>query len=187
MDFVEKGGTWIVGPMSDILKDNAVKYNTAPYSFLEDFAGVYTQMQIPMETDEIKAVWKDGTALPVEKTFDAYTLNGAESLADYTSSYVKGLSVIAQKQVGKGKVIVVGSVISGADMLRLIGMQPILKASDNVELTQRGDYVIAMEIENQEGTIELPEVYRDILTDKTYSGQIAIGAFSVMVLKKEPQ
>ncbi|MBE7080829.1 MAG: hypothetical protein E7371_06295 [Clostridiales bacterium] len=185
MEFVEKGGTWIVGPMSDILKDNAVKYTNAPYSFLEDFAGIYTQIQIPMETEEIKAVWKDGTPLPIGKTFDGYTLNGAESLAEYTSSYLKGLSVIAQKQVGKGKVIVVGSVISGEDMLRLVGVQPIFHASNNVELTKRGDCVIAIEIENQEGMIELPDVYRDVLTDKTYSGKITIGAFSVMVLQKE--
>ena len=77
------------------------------------------------------------------------------------------------------------AVISGEDMLRLVGVQPIFNASDNVELTKRGEYVIAIEIENQEGMIELPETYRDILTDKIYSGKITIGAFSVMVLKKE--
>ena len=185
IEFVQNGGTWIVGPMSDILKDNATKYTEAPYGFLEELVGVYTEMQIPMHTEEIKAEWKGGKPLLVEKCFDGYTLNGAESLADYTSSYLKGLSVIAQKRVGKGKIIIVGSVISGEDVVRLTGAAPILKASDNVELIERDGVIIAIEMENEQGTLDLQGCYRDVLTDRLYSGTTAIEAFSVMVLKKE--
>ena len=185
IEFVQNGGTWIVGPMSDILKDNATKYTAAPYGFLEELVGVYTEMQIPMQTEEIQAKWETGEELLVEKCFDGYALNGAESLASYTSSYLKGLSVIAQKQVGKGKVILVGSVISGKDVVRLTGVAPILKASDNVELIERDGAIIAIEMENKQGTLALQGRYRDILTDKLYSGTTEIGAFSVMVLKKE--
>ena len=181
--FVEDGGTWVVGPMSDILKDNATKYTAAPYGFLEDFAGVYTKVQIPLDTEEIKAEYKDGKELSVGKCFDGFTLKGAESLADYTSSYLNGLSAIAQKRVGKGKVVVIGSVISCEDLTRLIDVKPILNASDNVELVKRGDYVIALEIENKKGTIELQGTYTDILTGKVHSGTVFINAFSVMVLK----
>jgi hypothetical protein len=170
--------------MSDILKDNATKYTDAPYGFLEDFAGVYTKFQIPMQTDEIKAKWKDGGELSVEKCFDGYVLKGAESIADYTSSYLNGLSVIAQKTVGKGKVIVVGSVISGEDVVRLAGLPPICNASDNIELIERGDYIMAIEIENKKGTIELQGDYMDILTNRKCGEKINIEAFSVMVLKK---
>lgn len=185
IEFVKNGGAWIVGPMSDILKDNATKYTNAPYGFLEEFAGIYTKTQIPMDTDIIKAEWKDGIELSVEKSFDGYVLTGAESLAEYTSSYLKGLAVITQKKVGKGKVIVIGSVINGEDVVRLVGEKPILKASENVELVQREDYIIALEIENKQGNIDLQGTYRDILTERSYSGNITLEAFSVMVLKKE--
>ncbi len=185
IEFVQNGGTWIVGPMSDILKDNATRYTHAPYSFLEDFAGVYAETQIPMHTEEIKAVWADGEPLSIEQCFDGYTLQGAESLADYTTSYVKGLSVIAQKQIGKGKIIIVGSVISGEDLVRLTGCVPILKASGNVELIARDDAIIAIELENEQGTLELQGRYRDILTDEIHSGTTEFSPFSVMVLKKE--
>ena len=184
MEFVKNGGTWIVGPMSDILKDNATKYTNAPYGFLEDLAGIYTKVQIPMETDEIKAKWKDGSELFVEKCFDGYVLKGAESLADYTSSYLKGLSVITQKTVGKGKIVVVGAMISGEDVVRLTGLNPICSASENIELIQRGDCIIAVEIENKKGCLELHGTYIDILTDKKYQGSITMPAFSVMVFKK---
>lgn len=185
IEYVKNGGTWIVGPMSDILKDNATKYTNAPYGFLEELAGIYTQAQIPMQTDEIKAKWKDGNELSVEKCFDGYVLEGAESLADYTSSYLKGLSVIAQNTVGKGKVIVVGSMIGGKDVVRLTELAPICNASDNVELIKRGDNIIVVEIENKTGCLELQEAYIDVLSDKRYQGTITIDAFSVMVLRKE--
>ena len=184
IEFVKNGGTWIVGPMSDILKDNATKYTNAPYGFLEELVGVYTEMQIPMQTEEVKAVWKDGEPLAVEQCFDGYALKGAESLADYASSYLKGLSVIAQRQVGKGKIIIVGSVIDGKEVVRLTGVAPILKATDNVELIERGDVIIAIEIENEQGTLELQGSYQDVLTGKRYSGTTEIDAFSVMVLQK---
>ena len=183
--FVEEGGTWIVGPMSDILKDNATKYLDAPYGFLEEFAGVYTKVQIPLDTDEIKAKWKDGTELSVEKTFDGYELHGAESLADYTTAYVKGLSVIAQRKIGKGKVIVVGSMIRGEDVVRLAGITPILQATDNVELTERGGAIIAIELENKQGSLKLEGEYEDVLTGKTHSGTVQVEGFSVMVLVKK--
>ncbi len=183
--FVKEGGTWIVGPMSDILGDNATKYRNAPYSFLEDFAGVYTQVQIPLDTDEIKARWKDGTELSVEKTFDGYLLNGAESLANYVTAYPKGLSAIAERKIGKGKVIVVGSVIRGEDVVRLAGVTPILQATDNIELTERDGAIIAIELENKQGSIELQGEYKDILTDKTHMGTVKMDAFSVMVLVKQ--
>ena len=184
IDFVNNGGTWIVGPMSDILKDDATKYINAPYGFLEEFAGVYTKAQIPMQTDEIIGKWKDGSNIILEKCFDGYTLCGAESLADYSSSYLKGLSVIAQKKIGKGKVVVVGSVLSENDIIRLIDIEPILEASSNVELVKRGDYIIALEIENKKGFVELDGNYVDVLTGKKYSDLVNIDAFSVVVLKK---
>ena len=87
--------------------------------------------------------------------------------------------------MGKGRVIVVGSVISGEDVVRLTGLNPICNASENIELIQRGDYIIAVEIENKKGCLELHDSYVDILTDKMHKGAITMDAFSVMVLKKK--
>lgn len=182
--FVEEGGTWIAGPLTDILKDSATRYTNAPFGFLEDFAGIYSEMQIPFDSDEIKAEWNNGEHLVTGRYHEGFSLKGAESLAKYTTSHLKGLSVITQKKVGKGKVIVIGSSISGKDVLKLMNIDPILKASDNVELVDRGKCIIAVEIENKEGNISLDEKYIDVLSNKEYIGEIKINPFSVMVLKK---
>ncbi len=182
--FVEKGGTWIVGPFSDILKDNATKYQNAPYGFLEDFAGIYTEMQIPFANDVIKAKWKDGEELSIEKTFDAYSLKGAESLADYTESWPKGFCAIAEKKVGKGKVIVVGTVIGEKDLRKLVPIKPILNATDNVELIDRGELLIVIELENKQGSVSLDGKYKDLLTGDIFNGETIIEPFSVKVLER---
>ena len=187
MRWVEQGGTWIVGPMSDIMTGNAVKYRNAPYGFLEEFAGVYTAVQIPMDTDVFKAKWTDGTDCATSHTFDGYELRGAESLVNYTGDHLKGLSAITRKQVGKGQVIVVGAMMGESDFKRLIekevGFLPILRASDNVEVLRRGELLLALELQNEFGWFELTKRYENVLTGDILFGKIEVTPHTVFVLK----
>lgn len=187
MRWVEDGGTWIVGPLSDIMTESAVKYQNAPYSFLEDFVGVYTAFQMPIANDVFKATWYDGAEAKISQTFDGFELRGAESLVNYTNDHPKGLSAVACKKVGKGKVIVLGTVLSGEDTLRLVekecGFTPIAKASKNVELVERGNLILAIELQNQSGTVELQGKYRDILTGQISEGTTAVLPYSVAVFE----
>ena len=41
--WIEDGGIWIVGPMSDIMTDYTARPTHAPFFFLEELAGVYTK------------------------------------------------------------------------------------------------------------------------------------------------
>ena len=95
--------------------------------------------------------------------------------------------MVTCKQVGKGKVILLGSMISGEDMLRLVekecGFAPIAKASNNVELVARGDLILTLEMENEEGMVALNGKYEDVLTGNVYEGETKILPYTVMVLK----
>lgn len=53
IDWVNNGGTWIVGPMSDIMDENVSKYTFAPYSFIEELAGVHTKYQNFLDNDVV--------------------------------------------------------------------------------------------------------------------------------------
>jgi len=95
--------------------------------------------------------------------------------------------VITERKVGKGKVILVGSVISHGDLLRLVNRAPIAEASKNVILTERtGEEsgIIAVETENREGYIVLDGEYTDLITNKKYSGKTEIEPYGVLILKK---
>lgn len=188
VEWVKDGGTWIVGPMSDIMDENVSRYTRTPYSFVEELAGVYVKYQKPVDNEVFKAKWTNDGVCSVSTCFDAFECNtGTESLAHFIDCEFAPLSVITERKVGKGKVILVGSVISHGDLLRLVNRAPIAEASANVILTERtGDEsgIIAVETENKFGYIVLEGEYVDLITDRKLSGKTEIKPYQVLILKK---
>lgn len=187
-EWVKNGGTWIVGPLTDIMDADVSRYVTAPHSFLEEAAGAYVKYQLPLDNDVFKAKWADGGDCAVSTYYDAYECGvGTTSLARYASGEFAPLSVITERRLGKGKVILVGSVISHADILRLVNKRPIAEASDNVILTARTgkeNGIIASETENKQGFVMLDGRYTDLITGRTLTGKVEINPYEVLVLKK---
>lgn len=188
IEWVKNGGTWIAGPMTDIMDGNVSRYTRAPYGFLEELAGVYTKYQKPVVNDVFKAQWTNDGECAIGMCYDAYECNeGTESLAHYSAGEFAPLSAITERKVGKGKVILVGSVISHGDLLRLVNRAPIAEASGNIILTERtGEIsgIIAVETENKGGYLVLNGEYTELITGKKLSGKIEIAPYEVMVLKK---
>ena len=188
LSWVENGGTWIVGPLTDIMTEYNAKYENAPYSILEDIVGVTTKYQIPIEHESYKAKWENGEEFNIFLGCDAYELNGAESLATYTSvPDIEGLCAIAKNKYGKGEIIILGTAPDKAGILKLVDRAPNAKASSNISVVKRTgtqNGLIAMEIENKNGYIELDGEYFDILNEKTVSGRVEIKPFEALFLKK---
>ena len=77
-----------------------------------------------------------------------------------------------------------GSVPTHGDIRRLIGLKPILVASDNISLVRRPSSIIAVELENKKGYIELDGQYRDAISNTVMSGKITVAPYSVLVLER---
>ncbi len=189
IEWVKGGGTWIVGPMSDIMTDYASKYTKAPFSFLEEFAGVFTKYQLPVGNDVYAAEWADGGELKISTCYDAFYADGSRTLARYAGGEFDGLSVITERAVGKGKVIMLGSVPSHDALRRLAGIAPIAEASENIILTRRtgeAEALIAVETENKEGYLVLDDgEYFDIVGRRAVSGgRVSVSPYQVLVLQK---
>lgn len=184
--WVENGGTWLAGPMSDIFDGNVSKYTSAPYGFLEEFAGVYTKYQKPVHNDVFRAKWTDGTECKISDCFDAYEVKeGTEALAAYDGDEFGGFAVITRRKVGKGSVVLLGSVVSHADLLRLIDKKPLAEASDNVILTKRNNGVLfAVETQNAAGFVQLDGEYKDLISGENVRGKTQIKPYGVKVLKR---
>lgn len=186
--WIENGGTWIVGPLSDIMDENTSKYKDAPYSFLEELCGVYTKYQLPVEDSRFTAHFASGEEIKTAMGCDAYVLRGAESLATYDSEELDCLTAIARRKYGKGQVIILGTAVDKASLLRLIDREPILLASDNIDLVERfgeENVIIAMEIEGKDGYITLDNEYLDVLNDRHISGKIELKPYSALILKRK--
>ena len=171
-EWVKAGGTWIVGPMSDIMDGNVSRYTNAPYSFLEELAGVYVKYQKPISNEVFRAQWTNDGECSVGMCYDAFECSeGTQRLAHYTAGEFAPLSVIAERKVGKGKIILVGSVISHGDLMRLVN--------------KGGMYgIIAVETENKGGYIVLDGEYTDLITGRKCFGKTEIAPYEVLVLEK---
>ncbi len=186
--WVENGGTWIVGPMSDIMDDVAGKCTTAPFYFLEDVVGVYTKYQLPIKNNVFKAKWNTGEELSISLCYDAFEPNDCNSLAKYDGYDFDGYTVVAEKSYGKGKIILLGSVLSHDALRKLVDEAPIATASKNINLTQRsGDKngVIAVETDNKEGYVVLEGSYLDLISGRVLSGKVDVKPYEVLVLEKQ--
>lgn len=188
VEWIKNGGTWIVGPMTDIMTACASKYTEKPYSFLEELCGVYTKYQLPVQDESIKAKWNDsGEEIQLSMGTDAYETVDAESLASYVTDELENLTAIAKRKVGKGQAIILGSAIDKNSLLKLVDQAPIAEASGNIDLVERTgkeNGIIAMEIEGKNGYILLDKEYYDILHDKKVSGKINVSAYEALILRE---
>ena len=187
VEWIKNGGTWIAGPLTDIMTECASKYTDKPYSFLEELSGVYTKYQLPVQEESIKAKWNNGEEIKLHMGTDAYEVVDAESLASYESDELENLTAIARRKVGKGQVIILGSAIDKDSLLRLVNRAPIAEASSNIDLVERTgekNGIIAMEIEGKDGYIVLDKEYYDILNDRRISGRVEIPPYTSLFLEE---
>lgn len=192
--WIEAGGTWVVGPMSDIRDLDGGKFTHAPYGSLEQWAGVYCKYEIPGHPRTFKLRWADGREAEGSVWFDGLEPRGAKALATYTEGPLAGLAAVTERKMGKGRVILLGTMPAGADMTALlgrlaaeVGIQPAAEASGNLVVAPRGGKagrgLIAVEVRNRPATLTLPQPATDLLTGQRHRGQIDIEPFGVRVLK----
>lgn len=187
VQWVRDGGTWIVGPMSDIMTDHTVKPTHAPFFFLEELAGVYTKYQKPIGNDVFTAVWSDGEPLEISCCYDAFEPTDSQSLAIYEKGEFAGMSVVTERKLGKGRVILVGSVLSHDGWRKLAAYRPLCEASENVRLVERSgerNGMIALELENKEGYVVLKDTYVDLIGGGTVTGRVELAPYGGLVLER---
>jgi beta-galactosidase len=191
--WIEAGGTWIVGPLSDTRTPHGTKFTHAPYGCLEELAGVRCKYEIPGEPRDFALRWEDGTESKGSIWYDAMELNGAESLASYTEGPMKDLAAVVRRKIGRGQIMLLGTVPQPADLVRLLagigkkaGIAPVAEASDNLLVVPRdgaaGRGMVLVEYENKPAWITLDTPLKDILSGARVSGRVALTPYQVMVL-----
>ena len=186
-EWVAAGGTWIVGPMSDIMTECGSKYTNAPFSFLEEYAGVYVKYQKPIANSIFKARWENGDPVNIYDYYDALVPVNSKKLIAYDGDEFGGYAVVTEKKVGLGRIILLGSVPSHETLRFLTGVEPIAEASDHIRLVERSGsekIIIALEQQHKEGYLMLNDSYYDLLHDRIITGKVTISPYEVLVLKQ---
>jgi beta-galactosidase len=192
--WIENGGTWIAGPLTDIRTIDGAKYTHAPFGVIEDLGGVYCKYDIPASPHAFKSQWTDGGEFTGSVWYSGLEPRGAEVLATYSEGPCEGLAAVTSHKLGRGRVIVLGTLPPSEDFVRLLsavadklGIKPVVNASDNVLVVPRsgeaGSGLIAVELDNKPAWIELPRAGTDLITGSKLSGKINVGEYGVLAVR----
>lgn len=189
--WVENGGTWVVGPLTDIRDITAGKYVDKYTSVIEDMTGISFDYYVFDRREQMDIRWEDGTPFKGDVYFDM--LEGGKPLVTVKNGVNKALvgkSVVAESTYGKGRVIVLGSIPDDASLSKVINMvcTPSYKHSCNVvSVPRKGENhegVIVGEFDGIPGEITLENEMTDILTGNKYNGRVELKPYELLVLEK---
>lgn len=195
--WVRNGGVWIAGPMADIRDDIGAHYLDRETGLLERLTDSRLAYQVPDGDHRVPCQWADGSEFLAEKWLQLFDPpEDAEVLATVTGGYsaLIGKAVAFKKKVGRGCVIVLGTLPSPADTKRLL--EQAMAESGVAHLTIEGSVaaarregdgirgIAAVEYGGKEGALKLDGSYIDLLTQTQYDGKIRMNPYQIAVLEK---
>lgn len=196
--WVRNGGTWIVGPMTDIRNSVGAHYTDRETGILERLTGAVLTCQLPDCSGMISAEWDDGKKFTANSWLQLFDVPAdAEVIARVTGGYspVEGKALAFRKKLGKGSVIVVGTFPSEEDLAKIYDMAFASAGITRYEVS--GEVAVAprsgdglrglalVELGGKPAAFRMPEKMTDILSGASFEGEIRIEPYQVMVLKAD--
>lgn len=193
--WIEDGGTWIAGPMTDTRTMDCTKFTHSPFGSLEEWTGVYCKYQIPGEPRDFALRYSDGTESTGKAWYDGFEPNGAEVIAEYTEGPLSGLAAVVRRRLGKGQIVLLGTIPDPQSLVKLIRgvgcaeLEPYFEASPNLLVVPRsgsgGEGAVVVEMKNEPGKLQLPNQYKDLLSGRSLKGELEVPGYAVLVLQRE--
>lgn len=197
--FVEAGGIWIVGPVTGgRTEEHTITKDGALGKKLEALAGVEALYTYPIENTGAtgKAF---GIEAPLKLWSTVFKLEGAEAVGFTSGGVTPDMPFITEHKVGKGKVVMVGSMPSEAAGDRLwkvlvehyaseAGIKRKANVSEGTIVAFRHDekssYLVAVNMDGQGGSLDLEVGCLDVLTgEKVEAGLLTIVPYGYRILQ----
>jgi beta-galactosidase len=199
--YVENGGTFIVSFFSGIVDENDRIHLGGYPAPLRKLLGICVEEFDPMvegQTGSMLVSGLDGVRGEVSCGFwaDIIRLEGAETVAAFTSDFYAGSPAVTVNSFGKGKAYYVGTQadetfyrLLANKVLKDAGVTAPLRAPEGVEVSVRekdgSQYIFVLNHRSDEVIIPLHEgVYRDLISDQSFSANISLQANGVAILTK---
>lgn len=112
--FVQNGGIWVVGPLTGGRTENHTIHTDAALGELEHLAGIETLFTYPMEgTSTIGQAF--GVSAPLGMWSAVFEPKEAIAIGVLEEGLTPGKAFITEHQLGKGKIVMLGSMPMGED------------------------------------------------------------------------
>lgn len=197
LNWVENGGVWIVGPMSDIRTEYGTKLSDKSKS-LEAITGITSEFYLP-KGEEYSILFNDGEAgNSISIYYEALSpVDNATTIATYSNGeFIKGYPAVIEKTYGQGKIVEIGFVPDEKTLLKILSRytkevginEPIISDKSVITLMRKGKETVltAVETYGMEAQLKAPFNGVDILSEVTYKKDdiIMLKQFGTLLLKQ---
>ncbi len=199
VEFVERGGIWVVGPLTGDRTEHHTVHTDAALGELESIAGVKTVHMYPMDgSGTIGQAF--GMTAPLSMYSAVFEPKQAEAVGVITEGLTPGKAFITEAKRGQGKIVMLGSMPAGdegdAMLKRLIdhyadeaGVALRTDVSTGTIAAPRrmdsGEMVwIIVNMDGKGGSVTLPEAGLDLLAEEMIpAGKIEVGGFDFRIIQ----
>ncbi len=186
MAFVEKGGVWVVGPLSGYRTVDHTVHTDAGLGLLDEAAGVETMYSFGLASP-INATCMN-QATKVSGWAFSFEPRRVDALGRYNEGPAHEQAWLTERRIGKGRLILVGVMPEAnackAIIRHAIGAQPLAHTTDATWGTtvapREGNGKSGWCIVNWEGnggSVTLPKAGTDVLTGQKLSGKLTVRPF----------
>ena len=194
--WVRNGGVWVTGPMTDIRTSIGTKYKTSPYGCFEDITDTKLSYILPDDNGLLLLQNEEGEAVRGSANYELFDVEDAESLLVVKEghSVLLGKSASFIKKIGKGYVVMLGTLPEEKELLRIIKKAAALADSDvydvddGLMVTKRcgenDDLYIVASVGGKEGEFRFDGEYTDVISGDTYKDSLKLLPYELRVLKK---
>lgn len=191
--YVENGGNFVATYLFGVAdRDDMVFYGGLPAGKLRKVFGVWAEESSGIPEGCEGTAEYNGRTYKTQHVLDVIHSEGAEILGTYTSDFYSGEPAVTRNNYGKGTAYYTAfrndEDFTDAFCEELVNAHGIcpdtkIKAPKDVLIRKRGDYIFIFNFADYEQSIALDREYRDILNDRTVSGECTLPVCGYLVLE----
>lgn len=192
--WVKDGGVWVVGPLTDVRNADGTRYRDRFHGMLESLTGARWAYNAPDRESRIQAAWQDGEAFQGNTWYEMWDADD-DALVKVTGGHsaIEGKALVSLKPVGKGWVLLLGTLPSEKDMDRILRLVceksgvALPQVEGDVMVCPRrgeaGEGLVLVEYGCGEAAVTLDAPMTDLLTGRRLQGKIHLKPYDVLVLQ----
>ena len=192
--WVKDGGVWVVGPLTDVRNADGTRYRDRFHGMLESLTGARWAYNAPDRESRIQAAWQDGKAFQGNTWYEMWDADD-DALVKVTGGHsaIEGKALVSLKPVGKGWVLLLGTLPSEKDMDRILRLVceksgvALPQVEGDVMVCPRrgesGEGLVLVEYGCGEAAVTLDAPMTDLLTGRRLQGKIHLKPYDVLVLQ----
>lgn len=193
--WVENGGIWVTGPMTDIRTNDGTRFTDRLHGMLESLTPAVFKYWFPDKEKRVRAQWNDGESFGGNTYYELFEPNASADIVKITAGHkeIIDTSVLQCFPVGKGFVYVLGTIPDEKDMNKLIttvcnkaGIECNVTKGDSLIVAKRTgkdkNGVILVDVCGKGGIYRNNKRCKDIISNRVFESDITVNSYEVLVL-----